>query len=147
MNSTRSKLIILYFVQLLNSNIYRVKQLANEKKENGDSSGFVYDLHEKMREIVSTYNDTMKGRCAVCLEQFQSEQDSQDQGFTDRFDLARINECYHRFHLICVHRDWFMPRKCEKDEYGGIIEYSIPEIKKCPICRREVSEDEIKYIT
>ena len=40
-----------------------------------------------------------------------------------------------------------MQRVCEKDEHGGKIEYSIPEIKKCPICRREVDEDEIEYIT
>ncbi len=40
-----------------------------------------------------------------------------------------------------------MPRNDKKDEYGGIISFSIPEVKKCPICRREVSQDEIKYIT
>ena len=40
-----------------------------------------------------------------------------------------------------------MQRVCDKDEHGGKIEYSIPEIKKCPICRREVDGDEIEYIT
>ena len=39
-----------------------------------------------------------------------------------------------------------MERKKEKDRYGDIIEYSLPEVKKCPICRREVEQEEIDYI-
>lgn len=45
-----------------------MKELSAERKENEDEGGILYDLHEKMREVVSTYNDTIKGRCAVCLE-------------------------------------------------------------------------------
>ena len=48
--------------------------------------------------------------------------------------------------MICVHRDWFMQRVCEKDEFGGDIKFEIPEIKRCPICRREVEEEEVEYI-
>ena len=109
-----------------------MKELSDERKENEDDSGYLFDLHDKMREVVTEYNDTVKGRCAVCLE------DLGDGFFTDRFDLVRINQCYHRFHLICVHRDWFMPRVKEKDDFGGLISFSIPEVKRCPICRREV---------
>jgi len=79
----------------------------------------------------------------VCLEQFCEDGEG---SFTDRVDLVRVNTCFHRFHLICVHRDWFMERCKEKDEYGGTIEFSLPEVKKCPICRREVEEEEVKYI-
>lgn len=39
-----------------------------------------------------------------------------------------------------------MQRFTEKDEYGGDINFSIPEVKRCPICRREVLHDEITYI-
>ena len=44
--------------------------MIKEKKETEDDSGLLFDLHEKMKEIVSSYNDTLKGRCAVCLEKF-----------------------------------------------------------------------------
>ena len=98
-----------------------------------------------MREVMTKYNDTVEGRCAVCLEQFVNDGEK-DQSFTDRVDLVRIDSCYHRFHLICVHRDWFMPRQSSKDSYGGVIDYQIPDEKRCPICRREVDEKEVKYI-
>jgi hypothetical protein len=39
-----------------------------------------------------------------------------------------------------------MERKKEKDNFGCIIEYKIPEVKRCPICRREVQNEEIDYI-
>lgn len=45
-----------------------MKTMSDEKKENEDDSGILYDLHEKIREILTNYNDTVKGRCAVCLE-------------------------------------------------------------------------------
>ena len=66
--------------------------------------------------------------------------------FTERVDLVKIDHCLHRFHLICVHRDWFMPRFKEKDQFGGDIEYKLPDTKRCPICRREVAQEEIDYI-
>lgn len=90
------------------------------------------------------FNDTVSGRCAVCLEPFCSEQ--VDQKFTERPDLVRIDQCFHRFHLLCVHRDWFMQRNQEKDEYGCTIEYKVPDTKMCPICRRQVAVTEIEYI-
>ena len=105
-----------------------------------------YDFHEKMRETLTKYNDTVEGRCAVCLEPFIADDQKEGQSFTNRFDLVRIDSCYHRFHLICVHRDWFMPRHNLKDEFGGVVEYSVPEEKKCPICRREVDQKEVKYV-
>ena len=121
--------------------------MVAEKKETEDDSGLLFDLHEKMKEIVSSYNDTLKGRCAVCLENFaKEEEDIEGEKFTERFDLVKIDHCLHRFHLICVHRDWFMPRFAEKDQFGGVVEYKIPETKRCPICRRGVNQEEISYI-
>ena len=99
-----------------------------------------------MREILTSYNDTVEGRCAVCLEKFCQEGKSEQESFSDRVDLVRIDQCFHRFHLICVHRDWFMERAKEKDSYGDVITHSIPECKRCPICRREVDESEIDYV-
>jgi hypothetical protein len=111
---------------------------------------------------LTKYNDTTRGRCAVCLEKFslkeppegetdtveldEDEDVDDDEKFTERIDLVRIDKCYHRFHLMCLHRDWFMPRVSEKDKFGCPIEYKLPELKKCPICRREVEEAEIAYI-
>ena len=125
-----------------------------------DEEGFLYDFFEKLTDILTTYNDTVKGRCAVCLENFSlkehdeskeaeadnSEPSEEEANFTDRPDLVRIDQCYHRFHLICLHRDWFMPRVPETDAFGGTIQYKLPEMKKCPICRRCVEDQEIQHI-
>ena len=35
-----------------------------------------------------------------------------------------------------------MKRAIEKDEFGGQIITDVPEIKRCPICRRTVERDE-----
>jgi hypothetical protein len=121
--------------------------LANSRKEDKDDNGILYDLHDVLREILSEYNDTLRGKCAVCLEQFcDNEEDLATQKFTDRADFVRVDECFHRFHLICLYRDWFMTRRKEKDEFGGVVEYKPPESKRCPICRREVHKSEITYL-
>lgn len=49
---------------------FRLVELSEQKKENTDDTGFIYDMHEKIREILTEYNDTVEGRCAVCLERF-----------------------------------------------------------------------------
>ncbi len=69
-----------------------------------------------------------------------------EETFTSRTDLIRVDQCYHRFHLICLYRDWFMKRHNDKDEFENTISYKLPEKKKCPICRRLVTKEEIKYI-
>ena len=130
----------------MNINVYRLKAKAQERRDDEDESGYLFDIHESMREIVSKYNDTIKGRCAVCLEEFCQDKDQEDDLFTDRVDLVRIGGCFHRFHLRCVHRDWFMPRKSEKDSYGAEIKFPLPEEKRCPICRKDVEEKEVAYI-
>lgn len=117
--------------------------------EDEDETGILYDLHEKMREILTSYNDTVEGRCAVCLEGFCEGKQvnlEKTESFTDRVDLIRIDQCFHRFHLICVHRDWFMERAKETDQYGDVIQHTIPEFKRCPICRRKVDDCEIDYV-
>ena len=47
-----------------------IKELVNQRIENGDDMGIIYDMHEKFREILTEYNDTIRGRCAICLEDF-----------------------------------------------------------------------------
>ena len=69
-----------------------------------------------------------------------------DEKFTERADLVRIDKCFHRFHTLCLWRDWFMPRKPDTDSYGQAIEYSLSEVKRCPVCRRECSEEEVQYL-
>ena len=104
-------------------------------------------MYQDMRECVSSYNDTLRGRCSVCLEPFcESEADLQTQTFTDRVDLVRIDNCFHRFHILCVYRDWFMERATETDEFGGIVSYDLPEVKKCPVCRGDAPEHDIEHI-
>lgn len=109
----------------------------------------LYDLYELMRDIVTSFNDTTRGRCAVCLENFceeERDEGSGQPGFSERIDLVRIDKCFHRFHLLCLHRDWFMKRKAEKDQFGCLITYSLPDCKRCPICRREPDIEEIDYV-
>ena len=60
--------------------ICRITKLVEEKKANEDDEGFIYNLHEKAREILSEYNDTLQGRCAVCLENFQEGGGSSSEG-------------------------------------------------------------------
>jgi hypothetical protein len=138
----------IFFLSFLQSNVYfRFADLSEQKKENTDEEGFIYDMHEKIREILTEYNDTVAGRCAICLEKFcEDDNNLANEKFTDRVDLVRVDQCFHRFHLICLYRDWFMSRFKEKDEFGCEIEYKMPKHKKCPICRRIVSKDEIEYL-
>ena len=44
--------------------------LSNQKREDQDDEGFVYDLTLQMKEFVTQYNDTVTGRCPICLEAF-----------------------------------------------------------------------------
>lgn len=104
-------------------------------------------MYEDLRECLSRYNDTLRGRCSVCLEPFcENAADLEDERFTDRVDLIRIDNCFHRFHTLCVYRDWFMKRATDKDEFGNIIYYDLPEVKKCPVCRSEATEVDVGHI-
>lgn len=132
-----------------------LKAQVQEKRESEDSEGFLYQFYESLSEILTKYNDTCRGRCAVCLERFslkdppdeeEEEEIDEDEKFTERDDLVRIDVCYHRFHVLCLHRDWFMQRQSEKDKFGNTIEFKVPNVKRCPICRRDVEDQEIKHI-
>lgn len=114
---------------------------------NEEDEGFFYNMHESLREILSSYNDTLKGRCSVCLEHFcEDEEQAVQETFTDRQDLVRIDGCFHRFHLLCVYRDWFMKRHIEKDKFGNDIEFEIAEELRCPVCRSVVNSIDIEHI-
>ena len=96
---------------------------------------------------MSQYNDTLKGRCSVCLEPFATEDEiAAGELFTDRVDLVRVDGCFHRFHTLCVYRDWFMDRATSVDEFGGVVTYPLPEVKRCPICRHEATEEDMEHI-
>ena len=125
-----------------------LKNHCHEDVESEEMTGIVFNLFAELREIISKYNDTLKGKCAICLEPFAQDEDELENGrFTDRKDLVRIDGCFHRFRLVCLYRYWFMRRHIETDEFGNKIEYKIPEVKKCPVCRREVKDEDIQYIT
>lgn len=71
---------------------YRLQGLSDQKKENSDDTGYIYDLHDKFREILTEFNDTVDGRCAVCLEKFCEDQSRLSiEKFTDRVDLVRVD--------------------------------------------------------
>lgn len=160
----------------------------------------LFEIHEKVREMLTQYNDTVSGKCAICLLMFrrppdpdqhaqdeeertmkalevvcnhqkslqakgvnivesdlkaqlqgstsedENEEEDDQEKFTDRADLVRVDKCFHRFHLVCLHRYWFMPRKTETDAYGDQIEYKLPEEKRCPVCRRVAEAAEQDYV-
>ncbi len=109
--------------------------------------GLIFQIYQDLRTCLTTYNDSLVGRCSVCLEPFcKDEAEMESSNFTDRVDLVRIDGCFHRFHTLCVYRDWFMERATEEDEHGYVQSFDLPEIKKCPICRCEASEDDIMHI-
>ena len=39
-----------------------------------------------------------------------------------------------------------MDRATETDEFGNVIKFDLPEIKRCPICRKEATETDIEHI-
>ena len=46
---------------------------VREKREAEDPEGFLYNFYECISELLTKFNDTCKGRCAVCLEHFSSK--------------------------------------------------------------------------
>ena len=117
--------------------------LAKHYFEGQEDDIILYNLYEDLIELVTTFNNSVKGRCYVCFDQLCENEEAD---FTDRPDLVRLYKCFHRFHLLCLYRDWFMVRHVEKDKFGGDVEYTQSEAKKCPICRQESDVDEIENI-
>ena len=104
-------------------------------------------MYMALQEIVSNYNDNLKGRCSVCLEKFcETDEEALEAKFSERTDFMRIDNCFHRFHLVCVYRDWFMQRHIEEDEFGNKIGYDLPETKKCPVCRTDVTHTDVETV-
>ena len=104
-------------------------------------------MYTAIQELVSSYNDNLRGKCYICLEKFcETDEEANEAKFSERPDFVRIDGCYHRFHLICLYRAWFMDRHVEVDEFGNKLITELPEEKRCPICRIEVSEDGYKAI-
>jgi hypothetical protein len=87
----------------------------------------------------------LEGRCQICLGDFIKE-GAEDVTFLDRKDLIRIDSCYHRFHLLCVYRDWFRERHVEKDEFGGDLITKVPEVKRCAICRSVADDTDVDLV-
>ena len=106
-------------------------------------------MYMALQEIVSNYNDNLKGRCSICLEKFcETDEEAMEARFSERPDFARIDGCFHRFHLICVYRDWFMQRHVEVDEFGNEDEIlqgdqAIPE---SPVKMQQASEETLNQL-
>ena len=47
-------------------------EIENTLKEYYNSEAdecVLYNLHESLKDVISTYNDSVKGRCYICLDQ------------------------------------------------------------------------------
>ena len=51
--------------------LFSLSDLSEQRKEDDYKEGYLYEMHEKIREILTELNDTVKGRCAICLEGFE----------------------------------------------------------------------------
>lgn len=72
---------------------------------------YLFEVIDTAQELLTEYNDKLKGRCSICLEDFKdSANGDEEASFSACDDLIRLNACYHRFHLQCVYHDWFIPR-------------------------------------
>jgi hypothetical protein len=40
-----------------------------------DEAGILYNIYEGLRELLSEYNDTVKGKCYICLCDFIDEEE------------------------------------------------------------------------
>ena len=47
-----------------------LREHCNEEKEVSDIEGSLYMIYESLRDCLTKYNDTLRGRCSVCLEPF-----------------------------------------------------------------------------
>ena len=45
-----------------------LKRHCNEETDQVD--GLLYNLYQDLRDSLSQYNDTLRGRCSICLEPF-----------------------------------------------------------------------------
>ena len=43
---------------------------CNDEKDPSEIDGLFYMLYQELRDCMTQYNDTLRGRCAVCLEPF-----------------------------------------------------------------------------
>jgi len=55
-----------------------LEQLVAERREVEESDGFLFDFYEKVSDILTKYNDTARGRCAICLEKFSVKAQEQE---------------------------------------------------------------------
>ena len=78
--------------------------MTEEKKTNESTDGYIFDLIDFIKEMLTEYNYTIRGKCSICLEEYveDSESTHEEVKFTDRDDLVKLSECFHRFHLICL---------------------------------------------
>ena len=112
------------------SKLFREKsaEFASERKEDEREDGFMFEFVDFAKEILTEYNDTLKGRCPICLEDFKGESGDVEDSFTDSGGLIAITDCLHRFHLICLYHDWFIPRSSEIGKFGDKIRPKMKEI-------------------
>lgn len=117
-----------------------MKEMAEMKKIEGDDEGIMFNIHDRLRELVTEQYERIEGRCEICLEELAVE------GSTDSSHLVSLDGCFHRFHLLCVHRHWFMERQAEEDSYGLKIEYHLPSEHNCALCLHPVDSVQVSKI-
>ena len=114
-------------------------KIAEMKDQEGDEEGMLFDVHDKLRELVTEEYLKVEGRCEICLEDLAEEDGSSS-------NMVILDGCLHRFHLLCVHRFWFMERKAEEDSYGLKIEFDLPTEHECALCRHPVPPSQVTKI-
>ena len=104
--------------------------LTNERKSSNCKEGILFQFIDHIKDIISEYNDHVKGSCSICLDDF-----------SDIHGICTIKGCFHKFHSACLQKFWYMERTPTIDEYGVLFLEPAPLKKVCPICRYEADEE------
>ena len=114
--------------------------MAKMKEQEEDEEGMLFDVHDRLRELVTQEYEKVEGRCEICLEELATDEGSNPS------HLVSLDGCFHRFHLLCIHRYWFMERQNEEDSYGIEIKYDLPTEHQCALCRTTVEPEQVSQV-
>jgi len=88
-----------------------------------DDCETVFDVIERVKDLIYDFNQSPDGECAICLLPFDGA-------------LYKVEQCFHLFHAECFSVYLFETLSRLKEENSILPDdKKIPEVIKCPICR------------
>jgi len=110
--------------------ISRCKGLTNERQTMLDkivkemACDSLFEIVDAIRDEISNMNEVPDGECPICLEKFES------------FEESEKLECYHLFHRDCLWQFWKSALQAICEENKSLpADHKKPEQVFCPTCR------------